>query len=101
MVDTGELPGVKNWPRVTFVTPRRVTVDAGREAQQNREDIKAGLKTLSDHFAELGADFREELRTRAEEMAAIRDVAREYNLDARDLYASFIQNNQPTNDKPV
>lgn len=60
---------------------------------------EAGQKLAA--FAELGADFREELRTRAEEMAAIRDIAREYNLDARDLYASFIQQNQPNNDNPV
>lgn len=100
-IDNGELPAVKNWHRVAFVTPRRVTVDAGREAQQNREDIKAGLKTLSDHFAELGADFKEELRNRAEEMAAIRDVAAEYGLDPRDLYASFVQQNQLTNDQPL
>ena len=39
----------------------RVTVDAGREAQQNRADVEMGLKTLSDHFAELGADFGEEI----------------------------------------
>ena len=42
----------------------RVTVDAGREAQQNRADVEMGLKTLSDHFAELGADFGEEIERR-------------------------------------
>ena len=39
-------------------------VDAGREAQQNRADVEMGLKTLSDHFAELGADFGEEIERR-------------------------------------
>jgi capsid protein len=41
-----------------------VIVDAGREAQQNRADVEMGLKTLSDHFAELGADFGEEIERR-------------------------------------
>jgi hypothetical protein len=34
-------------------------VDAGREAQQSREDYKAGLTTLSDYFGELGMDWME------------------------------------------
>jgi capsid protein len=42
----------------------RVIVDAGREVQQNRADVEMGLKTLSDHFAELGADFGEEIERR-------------------------------------
>jgi hypothetical protein len=41
-----------------------VTVDAGREAQQNRADVEAEIKTIIDHFAEHGADFREEMERR-------------------------------------
>jgi len=42
-------------------------VDVGREAQQNRADVEMGLKTLSDHYAELGADFGEVIDRRATE----------------------------------
>ena len=85
----GKLPAVAGWTEVNFTTPRRVTVDAGREAAQNREDVKAGLKTLSDHFAELGMDINEELENRAREMKLIQHVAAKYGLAPQDLYASF------------
>jgi hypothetical protein len=35
-IDRGELEPAPNWWRISCVTPRRVTTDAGREAQQNR-----------------------------------------------------------------
>ncbi|MFZ9936159.1 MAG: hypothetical protein ACO3JG_03775 [Luteolibacter sp.] len=57
----GLLPAAPNWWKICTVPPNRVTVDAGREAQQNRADVEMGLKTLSDHFQELGADFGEEI----------------------------------------
>ena len=90
-ISAGKLPPAENWTEVDFVTPRRVTVDAGRESQQNREDIKAGLKTLTDHFAELGCDINHELETRAREMALIRETAAKYGLAPQDLFQSFTQ----------
>ena len=52
------------WWKNSTLPPKRVTVDAGREAQQNRADVEAELKTIIDHFAEHGADFREEMERR-------------------------------------
>ena len=60
------LPEVENWTKVAFTTPKRVTVDAGREAQQNRADIELGIKSMSEHFAEQGMDFNEEMEIRAQ-----------------------------------
>lgn len=97
-IDRGELPAVKDWNLVTWVCPRRVTVDAGREAQQNRADVETGLKTLSDHYSELGMDFREELERRAQDAkATILDAAQRYNIpidmlfspDEASFFASF------------
>ena len=90
-ISAGKLPPAENWTEVDFVTPRRVPVDAGRESQQNREDIKAGLKTLTDHFAELGCDINHELETRAREMALIRETAAKYGIAPQDLFQSFTQ----------
>jgi len=87
-IDRGELPPVKKWNQVAWVTPRRITVDAGREAQQNRADVEAGLKTLEDHFAELGMDFREELEKRAQNAKAILDAARKYGVPVEMLWKS-------------
>ena len=74
---------------MNFTTPRRVTVDAGREAMQNRADVQAGLKTLSDHFAELGMDFHEEIENRAREMHHIKETAAKYGIPPQLLFDSF------------
>lgn len=89
-IATGKLEAVENWTEINFTTPRRVTVDAGREAQQNREDVKAGLKTLTDHFAELGMDIHEEMENRAREMQLIQTTAQKYGISPQALFASFI-----------
>ena len=85
-IDRGELEPMKGWNRVRFVTPRRITVDAGREAQQNRADVEAGLKTLAEHFAELGQDFDEQLEIRAQNARAIIDTAEKYNVPINMLW---------------
>lgn len=79
-IANGDLPPNDNWHRVNWVTPRRVTVDAGREASANQRDIEMGLKTLSDHFAEQGMDAREEIRKRAADARMIIDMAENYNV---------------------
>jgi len=82
----GLLPPVQGWWKLATVPPRRVTVDAGREAQQNRADVEAGLKTLSDHYAELGADFREEIERRATDAKLILDTATKYGVPPEMLW---------------
>jgi capsid protein len=74
------LPAIPEWWKISVVTPRRVTVDAGREAQQNRADVEMGLKTLSDHFNELGADFGEEIERRAADAKLILETATKYGV---------------------
>lgn len=85
-IASGELPAALNWHKISCVTPRRITVDAGREAAANRADVEGGLKTLTDHFAELGADFNEELRRRATDARAILDVAEEFDVPVQMLW---------------
>lgn len=77
-----------NWWKVSCTTPRRITVDAGREAQQNRADVEMGLKTLSEHFSELGMEFEEEMRIRAQNARYILDLAAEYNIPVEMLWKS-------------
>lgn len=95
-ITTGKLEAVENWTEINFTTPRRVTVDAGREAMQNRADVEAGLKTLSDHYAELGMDIHEEVENRAQEMKLIEETARKYGISPQLLFACFKQELLPT-----
>jgi capsid protein len=85
-IDRGELPAVAGWWKIACVTPRRITVDAGREAQQNRADVEMGLKTISDHYEELGADFGEELERRARDARLILETARKYDVPLEMLW---------------
>lgn len=85
-IDRGELKPVKGWNRVSWVCPRRITVDAGREAEQNRADVETGLKTLEDHYSEIGMDFREELEKRAQNARSILDAAGKYGVPVNMLW---------------
>jgi capsid protein len=85
-IDRGLLPPAAGWWKISSVPPRRITVDAGREAQQNRADVEMGLKTLSDHYAELGADFGEEIERRASDAKLILDTALKYGVPVEMLW---------------
>jgi capsid protein len=82
----GLLPSVPSWWRIATVPPKRVTCDAGREAQQNRADVEAGLKTITDHYAELGADFREEIERRGADAKLILETAAKYGVPPEMLW---------------
>ena len=82
----GSLPFENGWHNVRFQRPRRVTVDAGREAQQNRADVETGLKTLSESYAELGLDFEEQAEIRAQNARLILDLAEKYQVPIDLLY---------------
>ena len=85
-IDRGLLPLAAEWRRIATVPPKRVTVDAGREAQQNRTDVEMGLKTSSDHYAGPGADFGEEIERRAAEAKLILETAEKHGVPVEMLW---------------
>ena len=80
------LPDNPEWNCVQWTTPRRVTVDAGREAAQNRADIEVGLKTRTENYQEQGQDFLVQTRLRAAEMRATIDIAKEFDVPFETLW---------------
>lgn len=64
-IKMGELENQLGWHKVAWTHPKRATVDAGREEQQQRLNVEAGLKTLENAYSELGLDFEDEMQTRA------------------------------------
>ena len=74
-IDSGTLPAQNWWWYCSWTHPRKLTVDAGREEQQNRENVEMGLKTLEESFAECGQDFEDEMRTRADNARFIMRLA--------------------------
>ncbi len=85
-IDRGDLEPMKGWYKVRYVTPKKITVDAGRENKENRADVETGLKTLDEHFKELGQDFEEQLDIRARNAQAILKAAEKYGVPVEMLY---------------
>lgn len=65
----GALPYVEDWYRVRIEYPATASVDIGREAQQNREDLKYGNRTLAQDAGEQGLDWREDIRAQRQSEA--------------------------------
>lgn len=79
-IDAGDLPDDKDWNRVSWTTPKSVTVDAGREAANDRADVEMGLLSMSELYAQRGLDFRTEMAKRAADMVHIQDLAKSYGI---------------------
>lgn len=79
-IAAGELPDDEGWNRVSWTTPKSVTVDAGREAANDRADVEMGLLSMSELYAQRGLDFRTEMQKRAADMVHIKDLAAEYGI---------------------
>ena len=58
-IKRGDVRPSADWWRVRWQHPKKITVDVGREAKENREDYKLGLKTLADDAGERGLDWQE------------------------------------------
>jgi len=89
-IANGDLPANDGFTKVNWVTPRRVTVDAGREASANQRDIEMGIKTLSQNAQEEGLNYGEQLRRRASDARLIIDTAKEFNIPVSMLYQPSI-----------
>jgi capsid protein len=76
----GEIPDDPDWNRVSWTTPKSVTVDAGREAANDRADVEMGLLSMSELYAQRGLDFRTEMAKRASDMVHIKDLADQYGI---------------------
>jgi len=82
----GAMPFREDWWKVRFVpTSPTITIDVGREAQQNREDMIFGNRTLEEDAGERGLDWEEvrdqvereadDLITRAKVLAKKHDIS--------------------------
>jgi len=92
-IANGDLPDDPEWNKVSWTTPKRVTVDAGREAANDRADMELGLISASELYAQRGLDFRSEMAKRAEDMAFIINLAKSSGIPVEMLY-------KPTNIQP-
>ena len=79
-IAAGDIPDDPHWNRVSWTTPKSVTVDAGREAANDRADVAMGLLSMSELYAQRGLDFRTEMDKRAADMVHIQNLAKQYGI---------------------
>jgi len=70
-IELGILPENEDWMEWEFSLPRKPSIDAGRDAQQDREDLKACIRTWSDIHAELGTDTETQAYRKAMDLVAM------------------------------
>jgi capsid protein len=92
-IANGDLPDDPEWNKVSWTTPKRVTVDAGRDSASERADFELGLLSASEIYAQRGLEFRSEMAKRAEDMAFIINLAKQSGIPIEMLY-------KPTNIQP-
>jgi len=64
----GDIPQMDGAWQVRWQRPPELTVDAGRDANQDREDVKMGLMTQEEHFSRRGLDWELEKDQQQEEV---------------------------------
>ena len=77
---------MKWWWDVNWTHPKKLTVDAGRDGQNERADIDMGLKSVRQNYQEAGLSFEDEIENRAKDFALIKEIADKYGVDFSLLY---------------
>ena len=79
-IANGELPDDPCWNEVSWTTPKSVTVDAGREAANDREDLRLGLLSFSEVYNQRGMNFEEEAEIKAQNIRYLLDLSKTYGV---------------------
>ena len=102
-IKNGELPDDPYFNRKIWITPRDVTVDAGREAAQDRADLQMGLTTAQAILGKKGMTYDEVLETLATEAEKRISKAKERNIPLWMLYKpdfNWLQQGQASSQTP-
>jgi capsid protein len=100
----GKVPDDPDFNRKSWITPRDVTVDAGREAAQDRADLQMGLTTATAILGKKGMTHDEVVATRVKEMARTVQAAKEAGLPLWMIYQSsfnWLQQGQSADQIPT
>lgn len=89
-----EIPDDPNWMEVSWTCPPAPSIDNGRDAMNDREDLKLGLNSYTDLYKTRSKDFRKEARQQASDLAFLASLEKEFGLPANTLAQRF--NNIPS-----
>ena len=80
-IEDGSLGGAPaDWRKTEWMFPRAPTVDAGRQAAQDREDVRSGNMTLREMCGQYGASWRSHVAQLADELRVVLDAEKKYGL---------------------
>lgn len=79
-IERKEIPTAKNWWKSEWVTPRSVTVDAGRDAANERADLDMGRMSPSDDLQSRGQRFEQAVRKTARDFAFIKKISEDTGI---------------------
>ena len=71
-----------------------MTVDAGRDAANDREDLKLGLLSFSEVFSQRGMNFEEEAEIKAQNVRYLLDLSKTYGVPFETL-SNLLVNTPP------
>lgn len=79
-IKRGEIRPDDRFMEVSWTGPKDVTVDAGRDAKNDRDNISAGLTSFTEVYRVNGSDFRKEGTQLARDYRYLYDLEKEYGL---------------------
>ena len=85
-IERKDIPNAKNWWKTEWVCCKSVTVDAGREGQNERADLDMGRTPISDDFQSRGYNFEKTMRKIARDNAFIQKVSKETGIPEDKLW---------------
>lgn len=82
----GKLENVPGWWKTEWTTPRKLSVDNGRDSAQIRADIEAGIIPIQDDFAARALDFDKESDARIALLKSLREKCAAAGIPPEEVY---------------
>ncbi len=91
-IEMGVLPHVPQWYKMSFSKCKKPSVDLGRDSNSTINEIKLGIKSISQTVEESGTYYDDFLRDRAESIFKAKKIAQEYSKDGVTISETEILN---------
>ena len=100
-IASGELPSNPNWYKMTFQTPRRLSVDVGRDTLAMIRGLEAGAINLRDILEEAGKEYESEVVARLDDKVWATAQAKARGLTYDDVSLTSILSKPAEETKPA
>ena len=88
-ISSGRIRAIDGWEKCRIQYPAKLTIDVGRESQQEREDVANGLMSRQEHYGRRGLDWQTALEQQKSEVNTLISTAKEI-ADANELSISDV-----------